>query len=131
MAHAAREAPGCERVAHVVDPLVLGAGRLGRRRALARAEVVDVDAPPSAAGKWMPSRCGSSFSASTTLARSGICSRDRTVLAQCLSRPLANARRTASNKPFSGWGEIFGDDVVAAAMIDRLVHHAEIQEDDT
>ena len=31
-----------------------------------------------------------------------------------------------SNRPFSGWGEIFGDDVVAAAMIDRLVHHAEI-----
>jgi DNA replication protein DnaC len=31
-----------------------------------------------------------------------------------------------SNKPFSGWGEIFGDDVVAAAMIDRLVHHAEV-----
>jgi DNA replication protein DnaC len=31
-----------------------------------------------------------------------------------------------SNKPFSGWGEVFGDDVVAAAMIDRLVHHAEI-----
>jgi hypothetical protein len=31
-----------------------------------------------------------------------------------------------SNKPFSGWGEIFGDDVVVAAMIDRLVHHAEI-----
>jgi DNA replication protein DnaC len=31
-----------------------------------------------------------------------------------------------SNKPFSGWGEIFGDDVVAVAMIDRLVHHAEI-----
>jgi DNA replication protein DnaC len=31
-----------------------------------------------------------------------------------------------SNKPFSGWGEIFGGDVIAAAMIDRLVHHAEI-----
>ncbi len=31
-----------------------------------------------------------------------------------------------SNKPFSAWGEIFGDDVTAAAMIDRLVHHAEI-----
>jgi DNA replication protein DnaC len=31
-----------------------------------------------------------------------------------------------SNKPFSAWGEIFGDDTVAAAMIDRLVHHAEI-----
>ena len=31
-----------------------------------------------------------------------------------------------SNKPFSAWGEIFGDAVVAAAMIDRLIHHAEI-----
>ena len=31
-----------------------------------------------------------------------------------------------SNKPFSAWGEVFGDDVVATAMIDRLVHHAEI-----
>jgi DNA replication protein DnaC len=31
-----------------------------------------------------------------------------------------------SNKPFSAWAEIFGDGVVAAAMIDRLVHHAEI-----
>lgn len=31
-----------------------------------------------------------------------------------------------SNKPFSQWGDVFGDDTVAAAMIDRLVHHAEI-----
>ena len=31
-----------------------------------------------------------------------------------------------SNKPFTTWGEIFGDDMVATAMIDRLVHHAEI-----
>src|SRR6516225_11208640 len=31
-----------------------------------------------------------------------------------------------SNKPFSAWGEMFGDEVVAVAMIDRLVHHAEI-----
>jgi DNA replication protein DnaC len=31
-----------------------------------------------------------------------------------------------SNKPFSGWGEIFGDEVVAAAMVDRLIHHAEV-----
>jgi DNA replication protein DnaC len=32
-----------------------------------------------------------------------------------------------SNKPFSAWGEIFGDEITAAAMIDRLVHHAEIR----
>ena len=31
-----------------------------------------------------------------------------------------------SNMPFSRWGEIFADDIVAAAMIDRLVHHAEV-----
>ncbi|WP_159574235.1 IS21-like element helper ATPase IstB [Curtobacterium sp. 18060] len=31
-----------------------------------------------------------------------------------------------SNLPFSRWGETFGDDVVASAMIDRLVHHAEV-----
>jgi len=29
-----------------------------------------------------------------------------------------------SNKPFGRWGEVFGDATVAAAMIDRLVHHA-------
>jgi DNA replication protein DnaC len=31
-----------------------------------------------------------------------------------------------SNKNFARWGEVFGDDTVAAAMIDRLVHHAEV-----
>ena len=43
-------------------------------------------------------------------------------------QPPLRTRRliVTSNKPFSAWGEIFGDDVVATAMIDRLVHHAEI-----
>jgi DNA replication protein DnaC len=31
-----------------------------------------------------------------------------------------------SNKPFSRWGETFSDATVAAAMIDRLVHHADV-----
>ena len=31
-----------------------------------------------------------------------------------------------SNKPFARWGEVLGDATVAAAMIDRLVHHAEV-----
>jgi DNA replication protein DnaC len=31
-----------------------------------------------------------------------------------------------SNMPFGRWGEIFSDDIVAAAMIDRLVHRAEV-----
>src|SRR5881227_1635460 len=31
-----------------------------------------------------------------------------------------------SNKPYRKWGEIFGDDMAATAMIDRLIHHSEI-----
>jgi len=31
-----------------------------------------------------------------------------------------------SNQPFGRWGEVFGDATVAAAMIDRLVHHAHL-----
>jgi DNA replication protein DnaC len=30
------------------------------------------------------------------------------------------------NKPFEEWGSIFGDDVIASAVIDRLIHHAHI-----
>ena len=29
-----------------------------------------------------------------------------------------------SNRGFEAWGEILGDAMVAAALIDRLVHHA-------
>ena len=32
-----------------------------------------------------------------------------------------------SNKSFSKWGEIFGDEVAATAIIDRLIHHSEIR----
>lgn len=32
----------------------------------------------------------------------------------------------SSNKTFSAWTEIFGDAVAVAALVDRLVHHAEV-----
>jgi DNA replication protein DnaC len=32
----------------------------------------------------------------------------------------------SSNKSFSAWAEIFGDAVAVAAMVDRLVDHAEV-----
>lgn len=32
----------------------------------------------------------------------------------------------SSNKTFSAWAEIFGDAVAVGAMVDRLVHHAEV-----
>jgi DNA replication protein DnaC len=30
------------------------------------------------------------------------------------------------NLPFSRWGDVFGDPTVASAMIDRIVHHADV-----
>ena len=33
---------------------------------------------------------------------------------------------TTNNKEFGRWGEVFGDDTVAVAMIDRFVHHADV-----
>jgi DNA replication protein DnaC len=56
-----------------------------------------------------------------------------------LSRPDANmvfqlvARRyergsilLTSNKAFSEWGSVFGDDVLASAILDRLLHHCDV-----
>jgi DNA replication protein DnaC len=31
-----------------------------------------------------------------------------------------------SNKHFGDWGEIFGDNVIASAILDRLLHHSTI-----
>jgi DNA replication protein DnaC len=31
-----------------------------------------------------------------------------------------------SNKAFADWGQIFGDDVIAAAMLDRFLHHCHV-----
>lgn len=31
-----------------------------------------------------------------------------------------------SNKSFDGWGDIFGDDVIAGAILDRLLHHSHV-----
>ncbi|HEV8166141.1 MAG TPA: IS21-like element helper ATPase IstB, partial [Actinomycetota bacterium] len=30
------------------------------------------------------------------------------------------------NKPFGRWGEVFGDDVLASAILDRLLHHCDV-----
>ena len=32
-----------------------------------------------------------------------------------------------SNLPFSGWAGVFGDQAVAAAMIDGIVRHADVR----
>ena len=46
---------------------------------------------------------------------------------QLMSRRYESASTVlTSNKGFEDWGEIFGDDVMAAALIDRLLHHCHI-----
>lgn len=46
---------------------------------------------------------------------------------QLMSRRYETASTVlTSNKGFEEWGEVFGDDVMASALIDRLVHHCHI-----
>ncbi|HEV8600687.1 MAG TPA: IS21-like element helper ATPase IstB [Gemmatimonadales bacterium] len=46
---------------------------------------------------------------------------------QLMSRRYEHASTVlTSNKGFDEWGEVFGDDVMASALIDRLVHHCHI-----
>jgi DNA replication protein DnaC len=46
---------------------------------------------------------------------------------QLMSRRYEHASTIlTSNKSFEEWGEIFGDEVMAAALIDRLLHHCHI-----
>ena len=46
---------------------------------------------------------------------------------QLMSRRYENgATILTSNKGFDEWGEVFGDEVMAGALIDRLVHHCHI-----
>jgi DNA replication protein DnaC len=46
---------------------------------------------------------------------------------QLMSRRYEHASTVlTSNKGFEEWGDVFGDDVMAGALIDRLVHHCHI-----
>lgn len=48
------------------------------------------------------------------------------IFALVSSRYERSSLIVSSNKTFSAWAEIFGDPVAVAALVDRLVHHAEI-----
>lgn len=46
---------------------------------------------------------------------------------QLMNRRYENASTVlTSNKGFEQWGEVFGDDVMAAALIDRVLHHCHL-----
>ena len=57
--------------------------------------------------------------------RAGRSASSRTVWGLIARRSRSIWRQT-SNLPFARWGDVFGDQVVAAAMIDRIVHHADV-----
>ena len=41
----------------------------------------------------------------------------------CVTGPVGSP---PPDEPAAAWGEVFGDQVVAAAMIDRIVHRADV-----
>ena len=50
-----------------------------------------------------------------------------TLFLQLVTRRYETASTVlTSNKTFEEWGDIFGDEVMAAALIDRLLHHCHI-----
>jgi hypothetical protein len=73
-----------------------------------------------ATSSWSPGRptsghCSSSASRAAAL-----------FFALVSSRYERSSIIVSSNETFSGWAEIFGDPVAVAALVDRLVHHAEV-----
>ena len=45
---------------------------------------------------------------------------------QSLARYEKGALLLTSNKSFAEWGPLLGDEVLATAVLDRLLHHAEV-----
>ncbi len=113
---------------HLAIGLAIRACQAGHRVLFATAsEWVDRLATPPR-GRCRPSssasaatRCSSSTKSATSLRTRG----GQPVLPAGVLPLRARLADRHSNKQFGRWGEVFGDDVVAAAMIDRLVHHAE------
>ena len=49
---------------------------------------------------------------------------ERVFLVNTLLREILNAMIMTGNRGFGEWADIFGDPVVATALLDRLLHHA-------
>jgi hypothetical protein len=50
----------------------------------------------------------------------------RAVFQVLAEREEKNSVAIASNESFSEWGQVFGDEVLATAIFDRLLHHCEV-----
>lgn len=45
---------------------------------------------------------------------------------QVISKRYKKGSILTSNKTFSEWGQVFGDEVLATAILDRLLHHCDV-----
>lgn len=51
---------------------------------------------------------------------------DVTITASVIHEGLAAEKSVTVNKHFTEWGTVLGDDVLATAILDRLLHHCDV-----
>ncbi|CAG6397131.1 ATP-binding protein [Streptomyces cocklensis] len=71
--------------------------------------------------------CGRASSWSTTWATRSSNAEKRTWTSKSISKRYEKGSIIpTSNKTFGEWGQMFGDEVLAAAILDRLLHHCDV-----
>ena len=116
---------------HLAISLAIAAAENGRRVYYGTlAELIRSLEDAQAAGKLMPRMKTLTYPSVLVVDEIGYVpiSRNGAMLFfQLMSRRYERAATVlTSNKSFEEWGEIFGDEVMAAALIDRLLHHCHI-----
>ncbi len=116
---------------HLAIGLAIAAAQSGRRVYYGTlGELISSLEEAQAAGKLMPRMKTLTHPALLVVDEIGYLPVSRTgamLFFQLMSRRYEHASTVlTSNKGFEEWGEIFGDEVMAAALIDRLLHHCHI-----
>ncbi len=116
---------------HLAISLAIAAAEHGRRVYYGTlAELIRSLEDAQAAGKLMPRMKTLTHPSVLVVDEIGYVPISRTgamLFFQLMSRRYERAATVlTSNKSFEEWGEIFGDEVMAAALIDRLLHHCHI-----
>ena len=115
---------------HLAIALAIKACQAGHRVAFATAQqwVDRLEGKPSTATRSTPNSGAWSATACSSSTRSATCPLERQaanlLFALVARRYERGSIIVTSNRGFEAWGEILGDAMVAAALIDRLVHHA-------
>jgi DNA replication protein DnaC len=116
---------------HLAISLAIAAAESGRRVYYGSlAELIRSLEEAQAAGKLVPRLKTLTYPSLLVVDEIGYLPISRTgamLFFQLMSRRYERVSTVlTSNKSFEEWGEIFGDEVMAAALIDRLLHHCHI-----